>query len=75
MYMSRKASEIRRFGCENNLFSAGDIRQFDLMFDMVDKCTSREDVHDIAVIIWICSITELSIKDLEESLAGIILGD
>ena len=62
-------SKVRHYCIENNLFTSGDNRQYEVMFDMV---TNRKPTHDIAVVIWICSITTKTIEEIESDLKTIL---
>lgn len=55
------AMYVRRYCCENELFTCGSCYQYDLMFN-------TENLHDKAVMIYVCSKTDKSIADIEKDL-------
>ena len=56
--------QVRSYCCRENLFTCGSVDQYNKMF-------ATEDIHDKAVIIWICSKTTKSIKDIENDLIAL----
>lgn len=57
------ASYCRR----NNLFTSGDMEQYEKVLSACDDNTTP--VHDIAVMIWICSDTEKTVEEIENDIA------
>ena len=55
---------------KNEWFTCGSMRQYGKMFDMVDK---GEAVHDIALVIWICS-DDVPFEQIETALTEIANG-
>ena len=52
---------VRRYCIENGLFSCGSNYQYDTMF-------ATEDLHDKAVMIYVCSKTAKTIAEIESDL-------
>jgi hypothetical protein len=48
---------------QNQWFTNGDTRQYSAMFDYANKHPS--DIHGIACMIKICSVTNMSVEDVE----------
>lgn len=62
MYYYKLASDdVYRFCIDNNLFTRGTRRQYDIMFQMTKGKLSKADLHDIAIVLWICSSPDDSI--------------
>lgn len=59
---------LRMLCIANNYFTHGSNTQYEKMFDM-----NREGapLHDIAVVIWLCSSEEASLLQVEEKLKNI----
>ena len=57
---------IRQYCCENKLFSAGSSYQYDKMFSYHQE--NPNDLYGLATIIWVCSTTTKSIKEIEQYL-------
>ena len=63
-------SKIRQFCVKNDLFTCGDAKQYDTMFEMAENVNVSN--HDVALVIWICSIhSDLSFERIEEEIAKI----
>ena len=52
-----------------NLCTGMDIKQYDVMLDMVTRNRySKTYVHDIALLIWFCSVTMKDVQEIERDL-------
>ena len=52
---------------EHNLFTNGDTLQYTRMFDRAREC-DKNTLHDVAVMIWICSDVTNTLEYIEELL-------
>lgn len=59
--------ELRNLCITNNYFTCGSSRQYNRMFEMADN---GAPVHDIALIIWVCSY-DADMRKIEEQVAEI----
>lgn len=60
--MSRpSAAELREFCIRHNYFTNGDNEQYSKLFELFER---NEPMHDIALIIWICSETDKRPADI-----------
>lgn len=61
--------EIRTYCIENHLFSCGSGYQYDKMFRLHQE--NPDDLHSLALIIWLCSETEKTVEEIELDLKEI----
>ena len=55
---------------KNQWFTCGSTRQYTKMFDMINR---GETVHDVALVIWICS-DDVPLEEIENALTEIVNG-
>ena len=56
---------LRALCIKHDWFTSGSLSQYNKLFSMNDK---GSNIHDLAVVIWICSSTDESISDIEKIL-------
>ena len=54
-------SKLQGFCIRHNYFTAGDNEQYEKLFDLFEK---NEPMHDIALVIWVCSETDKRPADI-----------
>lgn len=57
--------ELRALCIKHDWFTSGSLSQYNKLFTMNDK---GSNIHDLAIVIWICSSTDESISDIEKIL-------
>jgi len=57
---------------KHNWFTHGSNSQYDRMFKMVD---AGKPIHEIALVIWICSDPKWSVEEIESILNSVVSGD
>lgn len=57
--------ELRALCIKRDWFTSGSLSQYNKLFTMNDK---GSNIHDLAIVIWICSSTDESISDIEKIL-------
>lgn len=66
MFNKKDSMEVMSYCRRNNLFTNGDINQYTKVLSACDDKTTP--VHDIAVMIWICSTTEKTVEEIENDI-------
>ena len=59
---------VMNYCIEHRYFTNGDCGQYQKMFEMLDLGLP---LHDIAVVIWICSITDKTAATIEKELRAL----
>lgn len=60
------SNSLRNYCINNNLFTKGDVKQYSIVLNGADYETFT--IHELATMIWICSSTNKTIRDIVDDL-------
>mgnify|MGYP007101845788 CR=1 FL=1 len=56
---------LRRFCASRGYFTVGDNAQYEKLFDLA---RNERSAHELALVIWLCSVTEETVEEIEHEL-------
>lgn len=63
----KESYEVMSYCKKENLFTSGDIIQYNKMLAACDS--ENVSAHDVAIMIWICSDTEKTVQEIEKDIS------